>query len=65
MTKLEEVMQLVRLSALSGKLEREAKEALTLANENITVENLEEAKFKIMELSLIYDEINTLIEKDK
>lgn len=65
MTKLEEVMQLVRLSALSGKLEREAKEALTLANENITVENLEEAKFKIMELSLIYNEINTLIEKDK
>jgi hypothetical protein len=65
MTKLEEVMQLVRLSALSGKLEREAKEALTLAKENITVENLEEAKFKIMELSLIYDEINTLIEKDK
>jgi hypothetical protein len=65
MTKLEEVMQLVRLSALSGKLEREAKEALTLANENITIENLEEAKFKIMELSLIYDEINTLIEKDK
>ena len=58
-------MQLVRLSALSGKLEREAKEALTLANENITVENLEEAKFKIMELSLIYNEINTLIEKDK
>jgi|TARA_R110000822_G_scaffold10078_2_gene38447 hypothetical protein len=65
MTKLEEVMQLVRLSALSGKLEREAKEALTLANENITIANLEEAKFKIMELSLIYDEINTLIEKDK
>tara|TARA_R110000803_G_scaffold841_3_gene2923 strand:+ start:681 stop:878 length:198 start_codon:yes stop_codon:yes gene_type:complete len=65
MTKLEEVMQLVRLSALSGKLEREAKEALTLANENITIQNLEEAKFKIMELSLIYDEINTLIEKDK
>ena len=65
MTKLEEVMQLVRLSALSGKLEREAKEALTLAKENITVENLEEAKFKIMELSLIYNEINTLIEKDK
>jgi|TARA_R110000764_G_scaffold135632_1_gene223594 hypothetical protein len=64
MTKLEEAMQLVRLSALSGKLEGEAREALKKSIENITIENLEEAKFKIMELSLIYDELNTLIQKD-
>tara|TARA_R110001606_G_scaffold215953_1_gene363819 strand:- start:2937 stop:3140 length:204 start_codon:yes stop_codon:yes gene_type:complete len=64
MTKLEEAMQLVRLSALSGKLEGEARESLKKSIENITIENLEEAKFKIMELSLIYDELNTLIQKD-
>lgn len=64
MSKLEEAMQLVRLSALTGKLEAEAKEALVTARENITIENLEEAKFKLMELSLVYEELNTLIKKD-
>jgi hypothetical protein len=64
MNKLEEAMQLVRLSALSGKLEAEAKQALRIATENITIENLNEAKFKLMELSLVYDELNQIITKD-
>ncbi len=64
MTKLEEAMQLVRLSALTGQLEAQSLKALERAVQNLTIENLNEAHYKLLELSLVRQELKTIIAKD-
>lgn len=63
MSKLEQAQAIVRLSALRSELAQKAVKALEVANDDVTIQNLDEARFLLIELNLIQKELKEKLER--
>lgn len=63
MSKLEQAQAIVRLSTLRSELSKKSIKALQKASEEVTIENIDEARFLLIELNLISKELQEKLER--
>lgn len=63
MSKLEQAQAIVRLSTLRSELSKKSIKALQRASEDVTIENIDEARFLLIELNLISKELQEKLER--
>ena len=63
MSKLEQAQAIVRLSTLRSELSKKSIKALQKASEDVTIENIDEARFLLIELNLISKELQEKLER--
>lgn len=63
MKKLEQAQAIVRLSSLRSELSKKSIKALQRASEDVTIENIDEARFLLIELNLIQKELKEKLER--
>lgn len=63
MSKLEQAQAIVRLSTLRSELSKKSINALQRASEDVTIENIDEARFLLIELNLIQKELKEKLER--
>jgi len=63
MSKLEQAQAIVRLSTLRSELSKKSIKALQRASEDVTIENIDEARFLLIELNLIQKELKEKLER--
>lgn len=63
MNKIEQAQAIVRLSTLRSELSKKSIKALQKASEDVTIENIDEARFLLIELNLISKELQEKLER--